>query len=63
MAKLYHPDATSCSIDGKVYKPGLDGSFELPEEAAAALYSHGFTTDQPALPPPPAPPEKPKKGK
>lgn len=64
MAKLVHPDATSCSFAGKEYPPGEDGSFEVPDEAVPALVeSHGFT-------PAPAPvsaatekSEKPKKGK
>lgn len=41
--KLAHETATSFSFDGVEYKPGKGGLFELPEEAQAAAFEHGFT--------------------
>lgn len=45
--KLYHPEATGCSVQGKSYTKGADGSFEVDEAHAPHLEEHGFTTEVP----------------
>lgn len=53
--KLYHKDATSCSWGGETFE-AQDGAFEVPEQAAADLLAHGFTTVAPEGEPAPAAP-------
>ncbi len=45
--KLFHPDASSCSVGGTAYEKGHDGAFEVQDDHAAPLLDHGFTTIQP----------------
>jgi hypothetical protein len=45
MAKLFHPDASGVSFNGKSFEAAKDGSIVVPDEAVAALVeSHGFFT-------------------
>lgn len=52
MARLFGECGSICYA-GKVYLPGPDGSFEVPNEAAATLASHGLSRNPPPgwLPP------------
>jgi hypothetical protein len=45
--KLFHTDATSCSVGGSNYEKAPDGSFEVEDAHAAILLDHGFTTIPP----------------
>jgi hypothetical protein len=45
--KLFHPDATGCSVDGVSYEKGTDGAFDVEDAHAAALMDHGFSTTPP----------------
>jgi hypothetical protein len=45
--KLFHPDATGCSVDGVSYEKGADGAFDVEDAHAAALMDHGFSTAAP----------------
>jgi hypothetical protein len=49
MTKLYHKDATGCSWNGETFERQEDGSFEVPNEAAADLAIHGFTATAPVV--------------
>ena len=47
--KLYHQDATGCSVQGKSYTKNPDGAFEVDEAHAPHLLEHGFTTEAPLV--------------
>lgn len=49
--KLYHPNASGCSVDGVAYAKGQGGAFEVQDEHAAELLHHGFTTTAPSAAP------------
>ena len=40
--RLRHPEARSCSYDGRVFTADEDGVVTVPIEAVAALKDHGF---------------------
>ena len=48
--RLYHESATSCSVGGVVYEADETGAIEVPDELAAELLPHGFTTAKPGEP-------------
>ena len=50
--KLYHPDGTGCSWQGLSFEADEDGAIEVPNEAAADLIPHGWTTAKPGAPAP-----------
>ena len=56
MARLIHQAGTASAIGwgGKSIEPGDDGVFDVPDEAVAELFAHGFV---------PEPPKPNKKGK
>lgn len=41
--KIFHLSSSSASHAGVTYDIGEDGSFDVPEAAAAELLAHGFT--------------------
>lgn len=51
MIKLYSPTTTAINLDGKQFKAGKDGAFDIPaEHVALCVESFGFTDQAPAPP-------------